>query len=82
MADLLTPTLGEDVIYAIADETNKSFFLAGYSYRTYDNGKGIAGYKKFTHPSLCQGKFYICLSNDNYMQGIDAHVRVSAWIAV
>ena len=78
VVDLMTPKLGEDVSYAVADEQNKNLFMAGLAYRAWDNGKGIAGYKKFTNPSLCQGTYFICMSNDNSFQGIDATVKVIA----
>ena len=78
VVDLLTPKLGEDVYYAVADEQNKNLFMAGLAFRAWDNGKGVAGYKKFSGPSLCQGTYFICMSNDNYRQGIDATVKVIA----
>ena len=57
---------------------NKEFFMAGLQGRGWDNGKGVAGYKKFTDPAMCQGTYFICMSNDNLMQGIDVNVRVVA----
>jgi hypothetical protein len=80
VADLMVPTIGEDVYYAVADKTNKDYFMAGYDYKVYDQGKGVAGYRKFTDTGLCQGTYYILLSNDNVMQGIDATVKVIAII--
>lgn len=76
--DLLTPKLGEDVYYAVTDETNKSLFMAGQNFRLFDRGKGVAGYRKFTDKSLCQGRLFICLSNDNLTLGINASVKVVA----
>lgn len=78
VAELLTPKLGEDVQYSIADAQNKDLFMAGKAYRGWDHGKGVAGYKKFTDPSICQGTYFICMRNDNIMQGIDANVKVVA----
>ena len=78
--ELFIPKIGEDVYYAVADQQNRNLFLSGLQFRVYDNGKGVAGYKKFTDPSLCQGTFFICLSNDNTFQGIDATVKVIAII--
>jgi len=46
----------------------------------YDNGKGIAGYRKFTVPKLLRGSYFICLHNDNLVQGINASIKVSAII--
>lgn len=76
--DLVTPKLGEDVYYAVTDEMNKSLFMAGRNFRLNDQGKGVAGYRKFTDKSMCQGRFFICLSNDNLTLGINATVKVVA----
>ncbi len=78
VTDLLTPKLGEDVYYAIADRQNRDLFLVGSEYKIWDNGKGVAGYKKFTDPALCQGTYFVCMFNDNVFQGIDANVKVVA----
>lgn len=80
VAQLMTPSTGEDVYYALTNQQNKDLFLAGSSYYISDQGKGVAGYKKFTTSSMCQGTHYICLSNDNYVQGIDVNIKVSAII--
>lgn len=78
LTDLMIPKVGEDVSYAISDQTNKDLFLSGYQYKVFDQGKGVAGFRKFTDPVLCQGTFFVLLSNDNLMQGIDATVKVVA----
>jgi len=79
VTELITPKLGKDVSYSIAiDEINKNLFLAGQSYRIYDKGKGVAGYKKFNSPELSQGMYFVCLYNDNYFQGIDVTVKMVA----
>lgn len=78
ITDLAIPKVGEDVFYAVTDQQNKDLFMGGYQYRLVDQGKGVAGYKKFTHPGLCQGTYFICLSNDNVMQGVDADIKVVA----
>lgn len=80
ITDLMIPKIGEDVYYAIADQTNKDLFLSGYQYKIYDQGKGVAGYRKFSDPSVCQGTYFVLLSNDNLMLGIDATVKVIAII--
>lgn len=49
---------------------------AGQPYSLYDEGKGVAGYKKFTNAGMLQGTWYINMSNDNNFQGIDATVKV------
>ncbi|MGZ5134284.1 MAG: hypothetical protein ACXWCG_04010 [Flavitalea sp.] len=78
IVDLATPKLGEDVYYAITDETNKSLFMASQQFRIFDNGKGVAGYRKFTDNNMSQGRYFICMSNDNMMQGVNASVKVIA----
>lgn len=78
VTDLIIPKIGEDVYYALTDQQNKDLFMSGSQFDLWDQGKGIAGFKRFTHPSLCQGTFFICVSNDNVMQGIDADVKVVA----
>lgn len=78
VADLMLPKVGEDVYYAVADQANKDLFLLGSQFRIFDQGKGIAGFRKFTDPSLCQGTYHILLSNDNVLHGIDATVKVVA----
>lgn len=82
LADLTLPSsgLGEDVKYGVVTQENKDLWRNGYEYRGYDFGKGVAGFKKFTDPGLCQGTFHIIMENDNYMTGIDANVKVSALV--
>lgn len=78
VADLMIPKIGEDVTYYITDQQNKDLFMNNYQFRLYDQGKGVAGYKKFTSPAFSQGTFFICMSNDNRLQGIDVDVKVVA----
>jgi len=78
LTSLVLPQTGEDVSYAITDEQNKDYFMAGMAYSMYDKGKGIASYKAFTDPGLCRGTYFIALSNDNYTMGINVTVKVSA----
>jgi hypothetical protein len=80
IADMSVPSIGEDVIYSVADPENAQLFNSGYAYRVYDQGKGVTGYKQFTNPEMCQGTWYILLANDNMMQGINANVKVVAII--
>jgi hypothetical protein len=84
LTDLAIPSsgLGEDVEYGIVTSENKTLWYSGSEYRGFDFGKGVAGFKKFTDPSLMQGTFYVIMENDNVMTGIDATVRVSALIEV
>lgn len=78
VADLMIPTMGEDVSYSISDAANKDLFMANLQYTVYDKGKGVAGYRKFTDKNLLQGTYFVCLYNDNDFQGIDATVKVIA----
>jgi len=78
IASLVLPSIGEDVAYSITDQQNKNLFMNGSEYYVSDQGKGIAGYKKISAPSLCQGTHYICLSNDNKLLGINVNVKVVA----
>jgi hypothetical protein len=78
VTDLAIPKMGEDVYYAVADKTNRDLFMAGQPPRVIDQGKGVAGFRKFSDPALCQGAYYILLSNDNLVQGVDASVKVIA----
>lgn len=82
ITDLLIPKIGEDVSYAVSDQLNRNLFLAGKQYRIFDEGKGVAGFKRFDNPAMCQGTYFILLSNDNLMQGIDVTVKVIAIIEV
>lgn len=52
--------------------------MAGQNFRLNDQGKGVAGYRKFTDKRVCQGRFFICLLNDNLALGINATVKVVA----
>ena len=78
VTDLAIPKMGEDVYYAVADKTNRDLFMAGQPNRVIDQGKGVAGFRKFSDPALCQGAYYVLLSNDNLVQGVDASVKVIA----
>jgi hypothetical protein len=78
VADLIKPSIGEDVMYAVTDAINRDLFHAGQPYRTFDYGKGVAGYHHFVNNPILQGTYFICLLNDNVMQGINANVKVVA----
>ncbi len=78
VTSLLLPTSGEDIIYSLLDEANLRLKNNNYQYRVYDQGKGIASYKRFTQTGIQQGKFHVLLENDNFMVGIDVNVKVSA----
>ncbi len=78
ITDLMLPKIGEDVSYAIADEENKNNFYANQAYKIWDEGTGVAGYKKFLSPNILQGTFFVLLSNDNDYLGINASIKVIA----
>lgn len=80
VTDLMLPTIGENVAYGLLDEANKNLFYAGQQCKGFDFGDGIASYKRFTSQNLMQGKYFVTLSNDNYMEGINVNVKVSAII--
>ncbi|HEX2629482.1 MAG TPA: hypothetical protein VHM26_10725 [Chitinophagaceae bacterium] len=80
ITDLALPNMGEDVYYSVMDQRNRDLFLLKQQHRLFDEGKGVAGYKRFTNPVLCQGTYFVCMMNDNFRQGIDATVKVVAII--
>ena len=80
VTNLVLPTNGEDVEYALANEQNSKLFMHDKAFKYFDSGKGIAAYKRYIDASLLQGKYYVLLSNDNYVQPIDVNVKVSAII--
>lgn len=80
ITDMLIPKVGENVSYFVADEQNARSWLLSQRYLVYDQGNGVGGYKKFLDKRLCQGRFYICLYNDNILQAIDVYVKVAAII--
>jgi hypothetical protein len=76
VVDLSVPGMGDDVYYCVLDETNKQLFLDRNNYHSYDEGKGPGGFGK--NNKNTQGYFFIGLINENYLQGIDVNVKVSA----
>lgn len=78
--NLILPTNGEDVEYALVNEANSKLFFQDKPYKSFDSGKGIAGYKRFIDEPMLKGKYYMLLTNDNYVQPIDVAVKVSAII--
>ena len=78
--NLALPVNGEDVEYALLNEQNSKLFMQGKIFKPLDNGKGIAAYKRFTDTGMLQGRFFMALANDNYIQPIDVNVKVSAII--
>ncbi len=80
ITNLVLPVNGEDVEYALVSDQNYKLFLGGKSYKSFDSGKGIAGYKRITDADKLQGKFNIALANDNLVQPIDVNVKVAVII--
>ncbi|MCG2611024.1 hypothetical protein LZZ90_05845 [Flavobacterium sp. SM15] len=78
VTNMVLPSIGEDVEYFLVNEENKKLFLEEKPIKAFDLGKGIAAYKRFTENNLLQGKYFIMLKNDNYVQPIDVNVKVSA----
>jgi len=78
LTNLALPVNGEDVEYALVNEANSKLLLQDKAYKSFDAGKGVASFKRFIDAPLQQGKYYVVLSNDNYVQGIDVSVKVSA----
>ncbi|KGO84950.1 hypothetical protein Q765_18760 [Flavobacterium rivuli WB 3.3-2 = DSM 21788] len=80
LTNLVLPVNGEDVEYALVNEANNKLFLANKPCKPFDSGKGVAAYKRFTDTGMQQGKYFMALANDNYIQPIDVNVKVSAII--
>lgn len=80
ITNLALPSNGEDVEYALVNEENKKLYLEEKPIKSYDFGKGVATFKKFTEGNLLQGRYFVMLKNDNYVQPIDVNVKVSAII--
>lgn len=75
---LLIPTSGDDVYYALTDQSNKDLFMANQVYSVWDKGSGMGGYKQLVDPSRCKGTYFITLYNDNYKDPIDVTIKVTA----
>lgn len=78
ITNLMLPSNGEDVEYVLVNEHNGKLLFQDKTYKSFDSGKGIAAYKRFTDNTMLQGKYYLVLMNDNYVQAIDVNVKVSA----
>lgn len=60
----------------VADYENAQLFMQGNQFYQFERGNGPLCYKRMESPKT--GSFYICLLNDNLMEGIDVHIRISA----
>lgn len=78
VTNLMLPANGEDVEYALVSDASSKLFFQSKPYKPFDSGKGTAAYKRITDSKLLQGSYAVVLSNDNYVQGLDVNVKVSA----
>ncbi|PTB96227.1 hypothetical protein C9994_08385 [Marivirga lumbricoides] len=62
--------------WIIPDYANAQLFMSNNNFYQYDNGNGPIVYKRMEAP--LSGTFYIGLYNDNMVEGIDVHIRLSA----
>ena len=77
LAELGVPDKADNVQYWFAtDYDNAQLFMQGQSFYQFEKGNGPLSYKRMESPKT--GTFYICLLNDNLMEGIDVHIRISA----
>ena len=80
VTNLVLPSNGEDVEYALLTEANAKLLSQEKPYKSFDSGKGVAAYKRFIDEPLLKGKYTVVLINDNIVQPIDVNVKVSAII--
>ncbi|WP_428740167.1 hypothetical protein [Tenacibaculum sp.] len=77
ISELIIPQTGEDVeYYFINDFQNVENFLNKEQFYLFDQGKGRAAYGR--NDKIKQGTFFIGLSNDNPLRGIEVDVKVLA----
>jgi hypothetical protein len=77
ITELILPKLGDDVeYYFIPDHENAKLFYNDLSFLQFDMGKGKGAYGRNDRKTF--GTFYIGLSNDNKIRGIDVEVKVIA----
>ncbi len=77
ITNLITPQNGDDVEYCfVVDFENIKNFLNNQQFYLFDKGKGIAAYGR--NDKNKTGSFYIGLSNDNLIRGIDVNVKIVA----
>jgi hypothetical protein len=71
------PSLADNIQYWFAtDYQNAQLFMAGAQFYQYEKGNGPLCYRNMNAP--LQGTFYLCLLNDNLMDGIDVYIRMTA----
>ncbi len=77
LAELGVPDKADNIQYWFAaDYDNAQLFIQGQSFYQFEKGNGPLSYKRMESPKT--GTFYICLLNDNLMEGLDVHIRISA----
>jgi hypothetical protein len=77
LSKLAIPKTGEDVeYYFIKDFKNVQQFMNNQQFSIFDRGKGRGASGR--NDKLKQGTFYIGLSNDNKLRGIEVDVKVLA----
>ncbi|MFL5754404.1 MAG: hypothetical protein ACJ76F_13415 [Bacteroidia bacterium] len=67
---------GEDIDFYIVDGNNVNNFTSGLAFRYYKNGKVINDHSRMAAP--LKGMYYMCLSNDNAVQGVEVAVKITA----
>lgn len=77
IAEFGVPDKADNIQYWFAtDYDNAKLFMNNLTFYQFEKGNGPLSYKRMEFPKL--GTFYICLLNDNLMEGIDVHIRISA----
>ena len=75
ISNLITPQTGEDVnYYFLPDYQNAQLFYNNQRFVQFDMGKGRAAFNR--NDKLKEGTFYIGLSNDNMLRGIEVAVKI------
>ncbi len=70
---------GEDVLFAITNETNKNAFLKGKPFSAKLKRKGIVAYGYIDAAYVPESEAsFICLNNDNEVSGINVYLKILA----
>lgn len=75
--EIATPKTGDNIIYAVLDQPNSELYINNEKFEKIQGGNGLGGYGKFIDKSMCQGKWYICLYNENSHK-VNVTVKVCA----
>lgn len=77
LADFAVPKKADNIQYWFAPNyENARAFMNDRQFYQFEQGNGPLSYKRMQEPK--KGAFYICLLNDNVLEGIDVHIRMSA----